>query len=118
MDMENDQEIGDLKALYDELAQNGKRLAKDIRKSIDFYLLLGLVSLLLTFFSFTVVGGFAFYIYKGVVVAGAWEAIILFSIISFILLGSGIWFVRLYYVWRLRYKGLLEMERKWSKTNG
>ncbi len=116
--MENDQEIDDLKALYDELAQNGKRLAKDIRKSIDFYLLLGLISLWLTFFSFAVVGGFSYYIVRGAVVAGGWEAITLFSIISLILLGSGVWFVRLYYVWRTRYKGLLEMERKWSKVDG
>jgi hypothetical protein len=118
MNVENDQEIGDLKVLYDELARNGKRLAKDIRKSVDFYLLLGLISFLLTFFSFAVVGGFAYYVFIGVVLAGAWEAIILFSVISLILLGSGVWLVRLYYIWRVRYKGLLEMDRNWSKTDG
>jgi hypothetical protein len=118
LNVENDQEMEDLKALYDELAQNGKRLAKDIRKSIDFYLLLGAISLLLTFFSFTVVGGYSYYILSGITVAGGLAAVILFSIVSLILLGSGIWLVRLYYTWRIRYKGLLEMERKWSKVDG
>ncbi len=116
--MENDQEIGDLKALYDELALNGKRLAKDMKKSIDFYLLLGLISFLLMFFSITIVGGFSYYILRGYIAPIAWAAVILFSIISLILLGSGTWFVRLNYVWRKRYKGLLDMERKWSKVDG
>ena len=116
--MENDQEIDDLKALYEELAQNGKRLAKDIRKSIDFYLLLGLISLLLTFFSFAIVGGFAYYISKGVLVPGAWAVVIIFSVTSLILLGFGLSLIRLYCAWRIRYKSLLEMEKKWSKVDG
>lgn len=116
--MESDQEIDNLKALYDELAQNGKMLAKDIRKSIDLYLLIGLISLLFTFFSFSVVGGFGYYILQGTAVAGLWALVVIFSIISFALLGFGIWLVRLYYSWRTRYKNLLDMERKWSKVDG
>jgi hypothetical protein len=116
--MENDQEIADLKALYTELANNGKRLAKDIKKTVDFYLLLGAISLLLSFFSLAIVGGFAYYIWQGMLVAGGWGVVGLFVIISAAFLGFGVWLVWLYFGWRGRYKGLLEMEKKWSKADG
>ncbi len=116
--MENNQEMDDLKTLYTELATNGKRLAKDIRKTIDFYLLLGSASLLLAFFSFSLVAWFAYYTWQGTFFEVGWFALGIFAIISASFLGFGLWFVKLYFGWRGRYKGLLEMEKKWSKVDG
>jgi ABC-type multidrug transport system fused ATPase/permease subunit len=118
--LENGDEIDDLRVLYDELAHNGKRLAKDIRKSIDLYLILALIYFLLAFFSLSVVVWvFTFLPSQGITIGNiAWGVAILFTIISLPILGFGVWLVRLYYSWRGRYKGLLEMERKWSKVDG
>lgn len=116
--MENDQEIDDLKTLYTEMAQNGRRLAQDIRKSIDFYLILGAILVLLSFFSISLVAWFAINTWQGLFFAGGWVAMLLFVIISAAFLGFGMWSLKLYFGWSSRYKNLLEMERKWSKTDG
>lgn len=112
--MENDKELDDLKALYDELVHNGKRLVRDMRKSIDLYLLSGLLSLLFASLSLIGLAPYLALVRMGVASTLTWSVVIIEAVITTLLVGFAFLLLRLYNRLRERYKRLFEIEKKWS----
>ncbi len=116
--MENDKEIDDLKTLYDELLHNGKRLVKDMRKSVDLYLTSALLTLIFAGLSVIGLAPYLELVRLGIASTLTWVVVIIEVIVTSMILGFGLLLLRLYARLKARYKKIFEMEKNWSKTDG
>jgi len=110
--MENEKEIPQLRALYDELWHDAKTLIRDMKESISMYLFSGVLLLLFTWVTFySALGHFSKILAGNADLLAYFNAsVALLGMVFFILYGVRL--IRFYYKLRERYGKLLEMEKK------
>jgi hypothetical protein len=117
LSLEEDKTLIELKTLYDELWSDAKTLVKDMNRSIYIYLYAGIVTLFVAVFGLTIVSPYFLAILLGSNNPLIWSYVVIELVAAIVVIWSGarllIWYRRL----KKRYSNLMEMERKWRKTD-
>jgi len=109
---ENNKELPELKAIYDELWSDARTLAKDLKKSIVIYLYAAYATLIIAFSS--LLSATPFFIQVGLGTANSFSWLVVF--VEIILVAVVLGFALKLFGWHRhlarKYSKLIEMERK------
>ncbi len=115
--LESNKELDELKALYEELWHDGKRLVKDMKKSIEMYLFAGIVTLMVALFGLVAILPYISLVFQGNASIFGLSFVIIELVLMIVIAAFGVKLVGWYRRLRQRYAKLFDMERNWRKVD-
>jgi hypothetical protein len=109
---ENNQELSELKSVYDELWSDAKTLAKDMKKSIAIYLYAGYATLIIAFSALISALPFFLQVIYGAGDALSWSIVVFEIIATAIVLTFASFLFRWHKRLSRKYSKLIDLEKK------
>jgi VIT1/CCC1 family predicted Fe2+/Mn2+ transporter len=108
---DDDKQLPELKALYDELWSDAKTLIKDMKKSVSVYLYAGLVTIIVGFYAIINAIPYFLIVFFGKGGILAWSVVVAEVIATVIILSFGARLLMWYRKLNKRYAKLIQMEK-------